>query len=99
MRRSQARMPRVRQNRSSSQFRQLFELARAIAEFLSRNPEFVQQGQLKVRQWRMFRIDEVAAALQRPSASTQKQGWQRAVGVPVAVTDAASEEQDDVIEQ
>src|ERR1700722_5672094 len=41
----------------------------------------------------------MTSALEPHSASTQKQGWQRTVRVPVAVTDATAEEKDDMIEQ
>ena len=47
----------------------------------------------------MFRIDEVATALQRPGAAAHHERRQRAVRVPVAVTDTGSKQQDDVIQQ
>src|SRR4029077_2557192 len=85
--------------RSSGQLRQLFKLSATIAELLSRNPKLVQQCQLKVCQWRVFRIDDVTPALEPPGASAQKQDRQRAVRVPVAVANARAKQQDDMIEQ
>lgn len=46
-----------------TQLGQPLEFARAIAELLRRNTQLVQQGQLEVRQWRVFRIDDVTATL------------------------------------
>lgn len=54
---------------TSGQLRQFFEFSRAVAQFLGRNPQLVQQGQLKIRQRRMFRKDEMTAALDAHAAS------------------------------
>jgi hypothetical protein len=94
-----AAVTRKRTRPKSGQLGQLPELSITIAQLLSRNPQLVQQRQLQVGQWRMFRIDDMPPALEPPGASAQKQGWQRTVRVPVAVADARPIQKDRMIEQ
>ena len=70
-----------------------------ITQRLGRHTKLIQQRQVQVRERRVFRIDEVAAALQRPGASAYEERWQRTVRVPVAVADAGAKKKDDMIQQ
>ena len=52
---------------------ELVEQSSAVAELLRRHAEEVQQRELQVGQRRVFRIDEVTAALERARASAHQQ--------------------------
>src|ERR1019366_6741585 len=69
-----------------------------VAELLARNAELIEQCQLEVRQRRVFRIDNVTAALERPGASAHKQSRQRAMCMAVAVAEARAVYKNNVIE-
>ena len=65
-----------------------------------RHTQLIQrQRQLKVRERRMFRIDQMPPALQRPGSSTHQERRQWTMRVPVAVADAGAEQQDHMIQQ
>ena len=89
----------MRSRTSLSQLGKLFEFPRAVAEFLGPNAQLVEQSQLEVRQRRVFGIDDVTATLKRPRASAEQQGWQGPVGVAVAVANARTIDERQVIEQ
>src|SRR6516165_4083180 len=48
---------------------EVFEFTRAVTEPFSGHTEFVEQAQLKIRERRVFWINEVTAALKRPPAT------------------------------
>src|SRR5689334_18055167 len=80
-------------------FGQFAELAVTVAESLPRHPQLVQQRQLKIRERRMFGIDQVAPALDGSCPSPNYYRGQRTMRVPVAIADTRAQQDDGVIQQ
>src|SRR5438093_3764855 len=78
---------------------ELVELTSAVAQLLRRHAEEVQHRKLQVRERRVFRIDEMAPALERARASADEQRRQRTVRMAVAVADSSSIKNHHMVEQ
>jgi hypothetical protein len=91
--------PRIIAPGISLKLRHLSEMCVTVSQLFDWHTELIQERQLKVREWCMFRIDKVATALQRAGSAAHRDRWQRPVRVPVAVTDAGSKKRNDMIQQ
>src|SRR4029077_2136724 len=82
-----------------SQPGELLELSCAVAQLLGRHAEEVEHRELQVRQRRVFRIYEMAAALESARASADEQRRKRTVGMAIAVADRSAVKNHHMIEQ
>ena len=78
---------------------QFVEFACAVAEFVHRNADFVEQCDVKIGQRRAFRVNQMASAFEAAGASAHDHGREWAVRVAIAVAEPRAVKDDRVVEQ